>query len=175
MTRPTSRPAAKGWCPGAYAPMMSGDGLVVRVRPMLARLDRAQILGLCAASDEFGSGMIDLTSRANLQIRGVSETAHEPLLQRLNALGLLPDDPALESRRNILITPLWQDGDDTHLLAQELVARLSEFPELPAKMGFSIDTAKAPQLQDNSADFRLERDLTGGLILRADSAAMGRV
>ena len=35
-----SRPEAKGWCPGAYRPMMSGDGLVVRVRPTLARLTR---------------------------------------------------------------------------------------------------------------------------------------
>ena len=23
----------KGWCPGALRPMLSGDGLVVRVRP----------------------------------------------------------------------------------------------------------------------------------------------
>ena len=41
-----SRPDAKGWCPGAYRPMMSGDGLVVRVRPVLARLTQAQVLGL---------------------------------------------------------------------------------------------------------------------------------
>ena len=28
----------QGWCPGALRPMMSGDGLVVRVRPQAGRL-----------------------------------------------------------------------------------------------------------------------------------------
>lgn len=80
-----SRPEAKGWCPGAYRPMMSGDGLVVRVRPVLAGLSRTQILGLCDLATQYGSGLIDLTSRANLQIRGVGEDNHEPLLQSLSA------------------------------------------------------------------------------------------
>ena len=31
-----SAPQVKGWCPGAHRPMMSGDGLVVRIRPRLA-------------------------------------------------------------------------------------------------------------------------------------------
>ena len=56
-----STPIIQGRCPGAHRPMMSGDGLVVRVRPRLARLTRAQILGLCAAAQEFGSGMIGNT------------------------------------------------------------------------------------------------------------------
>lgn len=175
MTRPTSRPAAKGWCPGAYRPMMSGDGLVVRVRPMLARLEREQALGLCAAAQDFGSGVIDLTSRANLQIRGVAEAAHEPLLQRLNGLGLLPDDPALESRRNILVTPFWQANDNAVKIAREMIARLAELPDLPAKMGCAIDLASAPQFSDNSADFRIEHTADGGMILRADGASRGRI
>ena len=33
-----TRPDAKGWCPGAWRPMASGDGLLVRVRPRLGRL-----------------------------------------------------------------------------------------------------------------------------------------
>ncbi|MBO9472669.1 cobalamin biosynthesis protein CobG [Shimia sp. R10_1] len=170
-----SRPAAKGWCPGAYKPMMSGDGLVVRVRPMLARLTQAQVLGLCATAQEFGSGLMDLTSRANLQIRGVAEADHEAVLARLADLGLLPDDPMLESRRNILIPPLWQAGDETDQIANALVARLGDFPELPAKMGFAIDIDGASQFTQNSADFRLERSCDGALILRADGASHGRL
>lgn len=170
-----SRPDAKGWCPGAYKPMMSGDGLVVRVRPVMARLTKAQVLGLCETSEKFGSGLIDLTSRANLQIRGVKEADHEAVLSALEALGLLPDDPALESRRNILIPPLWTAGDETHRVASELVARLEEFPDLPPKMGHAIDLQSGPQLSDKSADFRLERDTNGGLMLRADGASRGHV
>ena len=169
------RPDAKGWCPGAYRPMMSGDGLVVRVRPILARLTRAQVLGLCDAAMDFGSGLIDLTSRANLQIRGVDEADHEPLLQRLHALDLLPDDPALESRRNILISPFWQKGDDTHRLASELTARLDELPEMPAKVGYAIDLGPNPMFTSNSADFRLERTPNGDILLRADGMSRGRL
>ncbi|WP_412550672.1 precorrin-3B synthase [Shimia sp. MIT910701] len=170
-----SRPDAKGWCPGAYKPMMSGDGLVVRVRPVMARLTQEQILGLCETADRFGSGLIDLTSRANLQIRGVKEEDHEAVLAELHKLDLLPDDPALESRRNILIPPMWREDDDTHRVASELVARLGELPDLPPKMGYAIDIQGGPQLSDKSADFRFERDTNGGLILRADGASRGRV
>ena len=170
-----SRPDAKGWCPGAYKPMMSGDGLVVRVRPVMARLTQEQILGLCETADRFGSGLIDLTSRANLQIRGVKEEDHEAVLVELHKLDLLPDDPALESRRNILIPPMWREDDDTHRVASELVARLGELPDLPPKMGYAIDIQGGPQLSDNSADFRFERDTNGGLILRADRTSRGRV
>lgn len=169
-----SRPEAKGWCPGAYRPMMSGDGLVVRVRPVLARLTATQMLGLCDLAEQFGSGLIDLTSRANLQIRGVKEGDHEPLLQSLAALQLLESDPDLEGRRNILMAPLWQDGDDGHAIALDLMARLSELPPLPAKMGFAIDAGAAPALQGNSADFRIERSTDGTLILRADGTPTGR-
>ncbi len=169
-----SRPDAKGWCPGAYKPMMSGDGLVVRVRPLMARLTQEQVLGLCDTAEKFGSGLIDLTSRANLQIRGVKEADHEAVLAALAALGLLPDDPALESRRNILIPPLWTEGDETHHIASELVARLGELPELPPKMGHAIDIQDTPQLSDKSSDFRIERDTNGELMLRADGASRGR-
>ncbi|MDO6800288.1 cobalamin biosynthesis protein CobG [Shimia thalassica] len=171
----THRPEAKGWCPGAYRPMMSGDGLVVRVRPTCARLTADQVMGLCEVADALGNGVIDLTSRANLQIRGVSEDNHAEVLQRLAALDLLRDDPALESRRNILISPFWQDGDITFRIVQELTARLGELPELPAKVGFAIDTGPAPVFRNNSADFRLEHSPSGELLVLADGMARGHV
>ena len=170
-----TRPEAKGWCPGAWRPMMSGDGLVVRVRPQMARLERAQVIGLCEAAQTHGSGLIDLTSRANLQVRGVREETHEPLLERLTGLGLLPDDPALESRRNILIPPFWQEDDATHALGRELSRRLGELPDLPAKFGFAVDTGPAPVFHDNSADIRLERTPSGEILLIADGMTRGRV
>jgi precorrin-3B synthase len=169
----TLRPAAKGWCPGAYRPMESGDGLIVRVRPQLARLTAEQALGLCAAALAHGSGLIDLTSRANLQLRGVTEDRHQALIDDLWALGLLDADPALEGRRNILVDPSWQDGDETQRIAAALVARLAELPPLPAKFGFAIDAGPAPVLVAASADIRVERGVSGGLILRADGSALG--
>ena len=77
--------AIKGWCPGALRPMQSGDGLVVRVRPFGGRLDAAQATGLAALAERYGNGLIDLTGRANLQVRGVSDHGHLPLLDGLAA------------------------------------------------------------------------------------------
>lgn len=156
--------AVKGWCPGALRPMQSGDGLVVRVRPFGGRLDAAQITGLAHLAERHGNGLIDVTSRANLQIRGVSEISHGLLLDGLAELALLDPDPDTESRRNILVTPFWRTGDETQSLAAELEEALSDSAlDLPTKFGFAIDDGSSRVLAGDSADVRIERDQTGGL------------
>ena len=165
----------KGCCPGAWRPMMSGDGLIVRVRPRLGRVTRAQAEGLCDVAARHGSGIIELTNRANLQIRGIAETSHDAVMDDLASLGLLDADPALEDRRNILVDPLWRPGDLTCRLAEALLDRLADLPDLPAKFGFAIDTGTEPRLYAASADVRLERATDGRLIVRADGSATGRL
>lgn len=152
---------------------MSGDGLIVRVRPFYARLDAAQVLGLCALSEGFGNGFLDLTNRANIQIRGVQQTRLDDLLAALAHLNLLDDAPEIEGRRNIMITPFWASGDDTVVLCKELINSLAQLPELPSKFGFSIEAVDAPLLSHASSDIRVER-AREGLIVRAQGAARGR-
>lgn len=166
-------PQVKGWCPGAYRPMMSGDGLVVRVRPVLGRLTRAQAEQLAVLAQHYGSGVIDVTSRANLQIRGVSDEAHDKLLVGLLKADLLDATPEEEARRNILTTPFWSEGDGTAELYKAVVASLGDLPKLPAKVGIAFDTGAHPVLARNSADFRFEQGRGGALILRADGAQSG--
>lgn len=169
-----SAPLVKGWCPGAHRPMQSGDGLIVRIRPKIARLDRRQALGLCKLARQLGNGLIDLTNRANLQIRGVRQVDHDRLLQNLAKLDLLDSDASLESRRNVLVTPFWNIGDTTECLARSILEFLPKLPELPAKVGIAVDTGSAPLLRGSSADFRFER-VANGLLLRADGSAYGRL
>lgn len=163
----------KGWCPDAWRPMMAGDGLLVRVRPPLGRLTAAQAEGLCAAAIRHGNGQIDLTSRANLQLRGATEASWPELLADLQALGLVDPDPVREGRGAIIVQPEWRDGDDSHAIAAELRARLAELRELPGKVGFVVDAGGAPILTDAPGDFRIERATDGGLLLRADGRATG--
>ncbi|RED14043.1 cobalamin biosynthesis protein CobG [Pontivivens insulae] len=162
-------PMVKDWCPGAHRPMMSGDGLVVRIRPMGGWLSSDQAEALCDIADQFGSGVIDLTNRANLQVRGVAEQDHEAVLQALGAANLLDADARLEGRRNILVQPFWEADDLTARLASELAARLTELPELPAKFGFAVDTGAQPVLTAASADIRIE-GTEDKLTVRADGA-----
>ncbi|MES3153092.1 cobalamin biosynthesis protein CobG [Sphingomonas faeni] len=153
--------------------MMAGDGLLVRVRPPLGRLTRAQALGLCVAATEHGNGQIDLTTRANLQIRGVREDGWRSLVEALIDLGLIDLDPVREARANILVAPDWRTGDDTHRIAEDLRRRLSDLPDLPGKIGFAIDAGARPVLREAPADFRIERAASGTLILRAEGRALG--
>ena len=166
-------PGIRGWCPTAHRPMRSGDGLLVRVRPRSGRMTADKARTIADLVRRFGNGLIDLTSRAGLQIRGVKDDAHPELLRALVAEGLVDADPDIEARRNIVVTPFWSAGDMTDRLARALARRLAELPELPAKSGIAIDTGAAPVLQDVSADFRFERDGEGRLLLRADGAECG--
>jgi len=166
-------PSVKGWCPGAHRPMASGDGLIVRVGAPMGRLTRDQVLGLCDLAAEFGNGVLDLTSRANLQIRGVTESGHPALIEALVALGLIDSDPMAERRPAVTATPLWHDGDRTCRLAVRLMARLPDFPALPAKFGIALDAGPAPVLTAVSADIRVEGAADGGLTVRADGAPSG--
>ena len=155
--------------------MPSGDGLIVRVRPYRGRLDRAQALALSRAAQRFGNGTIDLTSRGNMQIRGITETSYAELISVLGRATLLDADPTLEARRNILVAPDLALTDVTVTLADTLAQRLTELPQLPTKFGFSIDTGHAPILTAASADIRLERNCQGQLLVRADGAKHGRL
>ncbi len=170
----SSAAQVKGWCPGAYRPMMSGDGLIVRVRPKLACLSAAQAVEMCDIADRFGNGVIDLTSRANLQLRGIAPEQHQDVLDALLDLDLLDATPELEARRNIVVTPFWQAGDLTSRLHDALCAQLDRLPDLPAKMGIALDTGAHPILQNASSDFRLEPSETTSLILRLDGLDAGR-
>lgn len=169
------RPLIKGWCPGALRPMASGDGLVVRLRPRDGRLMPDQALGVARLALAHGNGQIDLTSRANLQVRGVKPASYGALLEGLAGLGLVDASPEEEARRNILVTPFWSAGDGTLDLAAALADAVTGqgVPVLPDKFGFAVDPGAVSVLGGASADIRIERDAAGGLICRADGAATG--
>ncbi len=167
-------PVIKGWCPGALRPMLSGDGWVVRVRPWAGRLLKEQAQGLAELAATHGNGWLDLSSRANIQLRGVTEAGHVPVIEGLRALGLADADAGAEARRNVIVTPFWTPGDVTHQAALALSQALRDARDLtlPGKFGFAVDTGERPVLHGASADIRLERD-TDGLILRPDGSDKG--
>lgn len=152
--------------------MESGDGWVVRLRAHGGRLTQHQAAGIAAAAQAHGNGLIDLTGRANLQLRGVTPDSHGPLIADLRALGLIDADIAAETRRNIIVTPFARAKTDT-LAAALATALASSNLILPAKFGFAVDTGAQRLLADTPADIRVERDTQGGLILRADGMATG--
>ncbi|MEM6304298.1 MAG: precorrin-3B synthase [Pseudomonadota bacterium] len=172
----SAAPEIKGWCPGAHAPMSSGDGLVVRIRPPLGRLTPAQAAGVATLSMAHGNGIIELSSRANVQLRGVTPESHRALLDGLDALGLLDASADVEARRNVLVQPFWRAGDETYRFAVALTSalRASGAPQVPHKFGFVLDTGPQPVLRQASGDIRLERGATGDLIVVASGMGRGK-
>ena len=69
--------------------MQSGDGLVVRIRPRAGRLTPDQARGIARLAALHGNGLIDLSNRANVQLRGVTEASHPALIDGLRALDLI--------------------------------------------------------------------------------------
>ncbi|TCP32764.1 cobalamin biosynthesis protein CobG [Sphingomonas sp. BK235] len=164
--------AVRGWCPSAWRPMAAGDGLLLRVRPPLARLTRAHALLVAELATRFGNGAIDLTRRGALQLRGFEPAGWRAAVERLVSAGLVDLDAAVEAVA-LTVAPDWHEGDDTHRIARALAARRGELPELPAKFGIAVDAGAHASLGDTPADLRVERGADGGLILRADGRESG--
>lgn len=165
-----------GWCPSALRPMPAQDGLLLRIRTLLNELTAQQAHGIAELATRFGSAIIELTTRANLQIRGVSAGAFPALIEGLERLGLLDIDRSPSARINIVLDPLRGTAADD---AQTLSARLlgaglagAEFAALPHKFGFAVDAGPGRHLAAISGDIRIEAG-AGTLLVRAAHAALG--
>lgn len=97
---------ARGACPGAYTPMASGDGWLVRVRTGARALTSAELRALARLAHAYGNGVIELTRRANLQLRGLRVADVPALRAELIALGLVDASPLREGRAALLVDPL---------------------------------------------------------------------
>lgn len=145
--------------------MESGDGLLLRVRPRGAALSADALTAIAEVSERFGNGRIDLTRRANLQIRGVRNDTLDAAQAQLAEAGLLDGDSGLEAVRNVLLSPLAgldpKASAQAAPLAQAIERGLAEdatFQALPAKFSFLIDAGGRLPLGDVAADIRIELD-----------------
>ncbi|MGQ9371155.1 precorrin-3B synthase [Azospirillum sp. ST 5-10] len=165
MTGPTaaSRPRRRGACPGVLAPMAVGDGLLVRLRVPAGALPAAAARRVAALAAGHGNGLLELSHRGNLQIRGVRTASMPAVTEVLGALGLVAADAASEAVRNVLSAPAAGiDGQallDVRPLALALDARLAAdagLHRLPPKFGFVIDGGGRAHLADSRADLRFD-------------------
>ncbi|MBP2291625.1 precorrin-3B synthase [Azospirillum rugosum] len=162
-TPPRNAPRRRGTCPGVLAPMAVGDGLLVRVRVPAGVLPSAAALRIAALGHQFGNGLIDLSQRGNLQLRGVRADGMVALIEELRALGYVSADAESEAVRNVLASPT-AGLDDTAVLdvrpyALALDARLAAdraLHPLPVKFNWLVDGGGRAPLSDSSADVRFD-------------------
>ncbi|WP_370616551.1 nitrite reductase [Mumia sp. Pv 4-285] len=95
-------------CPGVLRPWLADDGAIVRVRVPGGTVRTASLNALLDVAERWGDGTVLLTSRANLQLRGLpsrdGEVAAE-VVAAIEAAGLLPSWTH-ERVRNVVASPL---------------------------------------------------------------------
>ncbi|WP_246017399.1 precorrin-3B synthase [Micromonospora pisi] len=135
-------------CPGALRVHVAADGNLARVRVPGGRLHADQLAALAAAASELGDGGLELTSRGNVQLRGLPAGAERELAARLWAAGLLPSETH-ERVRNVIASTLSGRAEggrfDLRTLVDELDQGLCADPalaELPGRFLFTVDDGR---------------------------------
>ena len=92
-------------CPGVLRPHLAQDGAVVRIRFPGGQTTGAALGRLSGIAQQFGSGDLQLTSRASVQLRGLPDPVPAALIAAVREAGFLPSETH-ERVRNIIASPL---------------------------------------------------------------------
>lgn len=131
----------------------AADGGLARVRIPGGTLTTDRLAVLRKAAIELGDGSLELTSRANVQIRGLTPGSEPELGERLAEAGLLPS-LTHERMRNIIASPL----ADTQGLVDAIDAALCARPELAELPGrFLVTVDEGGDVSGLGADVGLHR------------------
>jgi precorrin-3B synthase len=147
----------RGACPALAAPMQTGDGLLVRLRPAGGTLSISQFRHLASAAARHGNGVVEITARGNLQIRGLQTESVSPLAGEIDAAGIIiPDGVAVE------ISPLhgidadeFADAADMEAMLRSKLGDLLSSRHLAPKLSILIDGGGRFSLSALVADIRV--------------------
>jgi precorrin-3B synthase len=155
----------RGACPGLSAPMPTGDGLLVRLQP-IGTISLAAFVGLCAAARRYGNGVIEVTSRGSIQVRGLRDASAPQFAADVAALAIAAADGVA-----VLCSPLAgidaTEAFDAAAIAAGLrgtLARTSLASQLGAKVSVVIDGGGAQHPAQLPADIRLCAAMAHGTI-----------
>jgi precorrin-3B synthase len=137
--------------------MLTGDGLLVRLIPSGATIALEAFAGLCAAARQHGNGIIEITSRGNIQFRGLTASSASVFAAAVGSL-----DIEVSEGIPVLTDPLsGLDANeilDAGALARALRAALAVAPfaaRLAPKTSVVVDGGGALHLDEIVADIRL--------------------
>ncbi|MFE5484186.1 cobalamin biosynthesis protein CobG [Streptomyces sp. NPDC056527] len=135
-------------CPGALRLHPADDGGLARLRLPAGLLTSHQVEVLASAAESLGDGRVTVTSRGNVELRGLGEGCGAELADRLTEAGLLPSTTH-ERVRNIVASPTaGVDGlghADVQLWSRELDELLCAAPWTAALSGrflFALDDGR---------------------------------
>ena len=157
----------RGACPSLAAPMQTGDGLLVRLRPVAPALTAEDLLALASLARETGNGLIEITARGNIQLRGLTSASMPRLAQGLAAAGIVPQTGvAIETPALSGIDP--SEIADATPMADALRAAIAVAGlTLAPKLAIVVDGGGVLSLADMVADIRLDAvEMSDALVWR---------
>ena len=146
-----SAPLRRGACPSLAAPLPTGDGLLARLT--VAELTAAQLAGLASIAARLGNGLVEVTARGSLQLRGLTPASAARLGPALGDLGI-----AVAEGLPVVTGPLAGIDPDEIADPRPLVAALREGAAglaLLPKVSVVVDGGGALPLDWLPADLRL--------------------
>jgi precorrin-3B synthase len=159
----------RGACPGLSAPMATGDGLLVRFSP-IGTMPLDAFGALCDTAKRYGNGIIEVTARGNIQVRGLSAASAPEFADAIAELDIAAED-GVPIVCNALAGLDPAEPIDANTVAADLrkaLARSSLASQLSPKVSIAIDSGGAYQ-HDVPADMRL-RTLGNGKSLGIEVA-----
>ncbi|MEK1889473.1 MAG: precorrin-3B synthase [Phyllobacterium sp.] len=132
-------------CPGLFRMAKALDGSICRVKLTFGDLSAEQARRVSQAARQFGNGAIEITNRANLQLRGVRPETEDALIAALLDAGLGPLTDRGDDVRNVMVSPVAGiDGAliDVRPLAHRLLAKLqtdASYQTLSPKFSVLVD------------------------------------
>jgi precorrin-3B synthase len=149
--------SVRGACPSIAAPMQTGDGLLARLIPH-EPIEIEKLCVLCTAAEEHGNGIIEITQRGSLQIRGLREASAPGFARIIASLDIgAGEGPPLVTSPLLGLDPD-EPFDCTALVSSVRVALRQERPNLQSlgpKVSVLIDGGGQLHLDAVSADIRL--------------------
>jgi precorrin-3B synthase len=132
-------------CPGALQVHRAADGALARIRLPGGLIGAAQLEALAGAATRFGSPAMELTSRGNIQIRGITDA--DAVAGAVADAGLLPS-ATHERVRNIVASPLsGRSGGRADIRGwimdlDNAIQGTPQLAELPGRFWFGIDDGR---------------------------------
>jgi precorrin-3B synthase len=165
----SARPSA---CPGLLRIVPALDGGICRIKLPGGVLRSAQARAIAEAARHCASGVLELTNRSNLQIRGVLPGQESALIDALLSAGLGPRVAAADDVRNLLLSPAAgldpQARMDVRPLANQLLDLLQDTPALHAlspKFALQLDGGETLAMREHPHDLWLAAEDEQHLLL----------
>ncbi len=135
----------RGACPTLPEPMATGDGLLARLA-LAAPLSPTQLAGLAKLSQCCGNGIVEVSARGSLQVRGLTSASAPAFAEAVGALGIVVREGlAVETNPLAGLDP--GAAFDPRPLAEEIARRASPLAgRLAPKVSVIVDGGGALHL-----------------------------